>query len=182
MIRGAALVKGPGMEYPPVGGQTGSTLLMVLAALVILGLTAGTAGNSWKHILQRDREQELLFRGDQYRRAIESFHHAWGIYPKQVDELLADQRALKVRRHLRRPYADPMTGRPFELIRDTTGAILGVVSTDHGRPFRRDGFPAGYEEFSRASSYRDWKFVFESVQKAETTGGAVGSPGESRGP
>jgi len=126
-------------------GERGSTLLMVLVAIVILGLSAGIAGSSWRTIVQRDREAELFFRGDQYRQAIARFHNAWGIYPKRLEELLEDRRALYVQRHLRRLYLDPMTGEPFELVRDSAGTIRGVYSTDGGEPFRRDGFPSEYE-------------------------------------
>lgn len=159
------------MTHRTVCSERGSTLLMVLVAMVILGLTLGVAGNAWKNIVQRDREEELLFRGDQYRRAIVSFHNAWGIYPKQLDELLVDRRALHVRRHLRRLYPDPMTGAPFELVVDTAGRIHGVYSADNGEPFRRQGFPSEYETFGKASSYRDWKFVFEPSRNEE--GGAT---------
>ncbi len=88
------------MTYRVIGSERGSTLLVVLAAIVILGLSAGVAGNSWKNIIQRDREEELFFRGDQYRRAIASFHDAWGVYPKRLEELLEDRRALYLRRQL----------------------------------------------------------------------------------
>jgi len=159
--------------YGMIGNQRGSTLLMVLGAMVILGLSVAIAGNSWKNIVQRDREAELFFRGDQYRRAIASFHDAWGIYPKQLEDLLEDGRALYVRRHLRRPYPDPMTGAPFELIVDDAGRIKGVCSADGGQPFRREGFPPEYEDFRKATSYRDWKFVFEPGGKEG------GTPGES---
>lgn len=142
-------------------GERGSTLLIVLAMLFILGLSAGIAGNSWKNIVQREREEELYFRGDQYQKAIASYHNAGGVYPKQLEELIEDRRALFVRRHLRRLYDDPMTGGPFEVVRDTTGRIHGVYSSSDARPFRKGGFPPEYEDFSKATSYQDWKFVFE---------------------
>ncbi|ABA87854.1 type II secretion system pseudopilin TklG [Syntrophotalea carbinolica DSM 2380] len=165
------------MTHRAVCSERGSTLLMVLAAMVILGLTLGIAGNSWKNIVQRDREEELFFRGDQYRRAIVSFHNAWGVYPKQLDELLMDRRALHVRRHLRRLYSDPMTGAPFELVRDGAGRIHGVFSADNARPFRRQGFPPEYETFGKAGSYRDWKFVFEPGRNDEGDDTAVSASG-----
>lgn len=144
--------------------ERGSTLLMVLVAMVILGLSMGIAGSTWKTITQREHEEELFFRGDQYRRAIAHFHAAWGVYPKSLEELLEDRRALYVQRHLRRLYLDPMTGAAFELVRDDSGIIRGVYSADSGQPFRREGFPPEYDDFRKATSYRDWKFVFEPGQ------------------
>lgn len=155
-------------------GERGTTLLMVLATLVIMGLAVGIAGNSWKNIVQRERELELFFRGDQYRRAIAGYHNAGGVYPKQLEDLLEDRRALFVRRHLRRLYPDPMTGEPFELVRDTTGRIHGVYSSDDREPFRRAGFPPEYEAFEKATSYRDWKFVFApGEEEADAENGAA---------
>ena len=156
-------------------GERGSTLLMVLAAIVILGLSVGIAGSSWKTIVQREHEEELYFRGDQYRRAIADFHGAWGVYPKRLEELLEDRRALYVQRHIRRLYPDPMTGAPFELVRDDAGTIRGVYSADDGQPFRQDGFPAEYDSFRNATSYRDWKFVFEPGQGQEDAQNGVES-------
>jgi type II secretory pathway pseudopilin PulG len=149
--------------------EQGSALLMVLMAIVVMGLTLGVAGSSWKTIVQREREQELYFRGDQYRRAIADYHNAWGVYPKRLEDLLEDRRALYVQRHIRRLYPDPMTGRPFELVRDDAGTIKGVYSADEGQPFRRDGFPPEYDAFVKATSYRDWVFLFEPGQDQEGT-------------
>jgi len=159
-----------------IGNQRGSTLLMVLATIVIIGLTVGIAGNSWKNIVQRDREAELFFRGDQYRRAIESYHAAGGVYPLRLEDLLEDRRALYVRRHLRRLYSDPMTGDPFSPVVDTTGRIRGVYSSSGEKPFRRAGFPAVYEDFRKANTYRDWQFVFDpGGGVAPEESGAAGS-------
>ncbi len=55
------------------GNQRGVTLLTVLVMVVVIGLTLGMAGTSWRALMQREREEELLWRGDQYRRAIESY-------------------------------------------------------------------------------------------------------------
>jgi len=50
---------------------------------------------------------------------------------------------------------------------DSAGRIRGVYSADDGRPFRREGFPPEYKDFAKATSYRDWKFVFEPGQKGD---------------
>jgi type II secretory pathway pseudopilin PulG len=140
--------------------QHGAVLLTVLVAIAILGLSAGIAGSSWRSVMQRAREQELLFRGDQYRRAIVSYHAVRGGYPRRLEDLLKDPRALHVLRHLRRLYLDPMTGRAFETIRDKDGRIRGVYSVSSLRPFRKEGFAEPYKAFGKAVTYRDWRFEF----------------------
>ncbi|PLY00967.1 MAG: hypothetical protein C0622_08030 [Desulfuromonas sp.] len=74
-------------------------MLVLLIAVTILGLSAGMAGSSWKIITQRAKEQELLWRGNQIRKAIASYYktgHA-GVqasYPSSMDDLLRDPRFL----------------------------------------------------------------------------------------
>lgn len=167
--------------YRPLHNQRGVTLMVVVLMMLVMGLAAGMAGNTWSNIMQREREEELLFRGDQYRRAIESYFRmahagAQGAYPKSIEELLKDPRSLQTLRHLRQPYKDPFTGEDFELIREGGGVtglpgaaqslagIRGVRSVSTQRPFKQDGFTEPYEEFKRAASYSDWKFVYTPAQ------------------
>jgi hypothetical protein len=55
---------------------------------------------------QREREQELIFRGTQYARAIASFHQKFQRYPTSVNELT---KLTNGWRFLRKESADPMT-------------------------------------------------------------------------
>lgn len=159
-------------------GERGVTLMVVLVALVVIGLAAGIAGRATSSLLQQDREAELLFRGDQYRRAIESYHKAKhgsaaGMYPNKLEDLLRDPRSLQVKRHLRQLYKDPFSGGDFDLIQQggeitglsggatSLGAIKGVRSTSQLKPFKEDGFPRVYEAFKGATSYNLWEFVYE---------------------
>jgi type II secretory pathway pseudopilin PulG len=168
--------------------ERGATLLMVLVLVVILGLGAGMAGSTWKTVMQREREKELLFRGDQYRRAIESyaksahgnqrqqqrqqqqrqFGRGPANYPAELEDLLKDNRSLATVRHLRKLYKDPLTGEDFELIKDPAGRIKGVRSTSTEEPFKKDRFAPAYVNFKDAKAYRDWEFVFEPGQDKST--------------
>jgi hypothetical protein len=140
---------------------------MVLAAVLILGLSAGIAGSTWKDLMQRSREEELFWRGDQYRRAIESFFETktgtgggLNSFPAKLEDLVRDPRFPEVRRHIRRLFPDPMTGRDWILIKNPAGRIAGVKSGSDLRPFRQSGFPEGYESFEGRSRYSDWEFTF----------------------
>jgi len=156
-----------------LNNQRGIGLMVVLLMIVILGLAAGIAGSAWKTIMQRAREEELLFRGDQYRRAIESYFNAQhggqrGLLPSTLDDLVKDPRFPGTKRHLRRLFKDPMTGEDFEIIKDqqAAGRIKGVRSTSTEEPFKQDGFPKEYEKFAGASSYKSWEFVYEPPKVA----------------
>jgi type II secretory pathway pseudopilin PulG len=188
------------MKLPsPLHNQRGATLMVVLLMMIIMGLAAGIAGNTWKNVMQKEREEELLFRGDQYRRAIESYYKmayagAQGALPKSVDELLKDPRSLQTLRHLREAYKDPFTGEDFELVKEggtVTGlpgvaqslaGIRGVRSTSDLEPFKKDGFDEPYEEFKGAMAYRDWEFVFTPAKTGQVGAAQPPRPGIGQPP
>ena len=126
--------------------RRGTALLTVLVMVVLLGLAAGMAGQSLGALLQREREAELLWRGQQYRQAMASYYGVRqgaqkGMFPSKLEDLLRDPRSPAVIRHLRRLYNDPMTGKEWELIKDQGGRIIGVRSTSELAPFQQTGFP-----------------------------------------
>jgi len=181
----------------PLHNQRGATLMVVLLMMVIMGLAAGMAGNSWKNVMQREREEELLFRGDQYRRAIESYYKmahagAKGALPKSVEDLLKDSRSLQTLRHLREAYKDPFTGEDFEPVQEggkitglggavqSLAGIRGVQSTSSLQPFKQKGFSAPYEEFNGTMAYSDWKFVFMPTQVQKPGAGQPATPGAAQ--
>jgi type II secretory pathway pseudopilin PulG len=179
--------------------QRGATLMVVLVIVVVMGLMLGMAGRSWKSILQKEREEELLFRGEQYRRAIESYFNvahggkagAQGLYPNKLEDLLKDPRSAQTVRHLRRIYKDPMTGDDFELVQgggeitglqgvgQKLGGIRGVRSTSGLEPFRTAGFQKPYEKFNNATAYNGWEFTYEPerLQGQQPPGTPVPGPG-----
>lgn len=162
--------------------QRGFTLMTVLVAITIIGLSAGIAGSTWSSLVQRAKEEDLFWRGDQYRKAIESYYtraHAGqqGLLPRELKDLLQDPRSLQPQRHIRQLYKDPMTGEDWELIKDKGGRIQGVKSTSDKEPFRQDGFPEGYESFAGAKSYKDWEFVFKPTSVAKPIPPSTKLPG-----
>jgi len=169
--------------------QRGITLLIVLIMVVVLGLTLGIAGSTWKTIVQRAREEQLLWVGDQYRRAIESYFETAqagvpGTYPHSLDDLLKDPRFPQTVRHIRKLYKDPMTGKDFEPVRaggavtgtagigEGAGGIIGVRSTSQQEPFKKDGFPEEYADFRKAQRYSDWAFVYRPSPAQPNQGGS----------
>lgn len=142
--------------------EAGYTYVSVLAVLVAAALSAQTAFIPAESARIRDAEAELLFRGAAYREAIEAFWAAGGSaprLPRSLDELRDDPRG-DGQRHIRQLYGDPITDRPWTLIRGNDGGISGVASTSTDRPRRRAFFPAGFEDFEAADSYADWTFEF----------------------
>lgn len=150
-------------------GQRGAILLVLLVMVVIMGLTAGMAGQTWRSTMQKAREAELLWRGQQYQQAIASYysvkHGPQNMLPSKLEHLLRDPRFPGVVRHLRKIYEDPMTGEDWALVKDPAERILGVRSSSDLEPFKQDGFPSQLDKLKGKGSYSEWEFVFEPPKK-----------------
>ena len=119
---------------------------------------------------QRDKEAELLFVGDEMRRAIASYYHRGPVrqYPATLEDLLKDPRFPQPVRHLRQRYRDPVTNSAeWGLVLAQGGGIMGVYSLSEARPFKRANFAGANASFAdRAEAlgekitYRDWQFVY----------------------
>lgn len=144
--------------------DSGFTYIALLAAIVIIGISLGAAGKYWSNVMQRDKEEELLFRGNQYRKAIESYSKALPgrvEYPQNIDDLLTDNRTAKGKRHLRQKFLDPITNEEFALFRNQLkgNRITGVFSSSDKEPLKQGGFELENKEFEGKKKYSDWKFM-----------------------
>lgn len=146
--------------------QGGFTYMVVLAVVFLLGLGLAEVGQLWRDASLRDKEKDLLFAGRQFRRAIESYaQQSPGTpdLPRTLEDLLEDRRFPVVKRHLRRIYVDPMTGKPdWKLIRQGD-RIIGVQSKSEGTPFRKIDFETNEDEFADAQTYAQWRFQYRPV-------------------
>lgn len=145
----------------------GFTYLGVLFLVSLLAMTAVAASAVWRIAKQRDDERELVFIGRQFAAAIEHYRaHSTDptlTYPRQLEDLLRDDRGITPRRHLRRVYVDPMTGDVhWGLIRLPDGGIVGVHSLSDRRPYPRTFVVAGFTP-PVSTSYRGWQFVASSA-------------------
>jgi type II secretory pathway pseudopilin PulG len=143
----------------------GFTLLTALIMVIIMGISLGAAGLSWRIAMQREREEELLFRGSQIRAAITRWyaprageHVATPL--RDLKDLLKDPRTPQTVRHLRRLYTDPMTNKEWALINDPTKGIQGVASTSQETPLKSSGFPEELKDFTGKTRYSEWRFVY----------------------
>jgi len=75
---------------------------------------------------QREREEELIFRGQEYARAIALFRRQFGRFPTSVKELLQTSGF----RFLRKEYRDPMTrhGKWRFIHADASGALIDSLT------------------------------------------------------
>ncbi|MCB1948884.1 hypothetical protein [Nitrosomonas sp.] len=91
----------------------GFVYLWALFAVTVAGVVMAATGQVWQIQMKREKERELLFVGDQFRKAIMSYYNnqITGVrqYPESLEELLEDKRGPVTIRHLRKIYIDPMT-------------------------------------------------------------------------
>jgi type II secretory pathway pseudopilin PulG len=144
--------------------QRGFTYVGLLLAVALAGVALAAAGTLWSTTAKRDKESELLFVGDQFRRAIGSYYEGTPgakRYPRKFEDLLEDKRLAVTRRHLRQVYADPMTGKAdWELVRLADGAIVGLHSRSDASPMKVGNFGPRDASFADAKSYREWVFAY----------------------
>jgi type II secretory pathway pseudopilin PulG len=143
------------------GRQRGFTYLGLMIVVAIMGAGLAAFGQIASHAAQREKEAELLFRGEQYRAAIESYYKKEQRYPKALADLVEDKRYPMPVRHLRRLYADPMTGSTEWGLVEVPGGggVMGVYSKADAAPIKTGNFPLVYQAFEEASAYSDWKFI-----------------------
>lgn len=149
--------------------QQGIAYLALLITLAITGIGLSATGSFWVEVSQREKEKELLFIGDQFRRAIQQYYEN-GInqkkYPPTLEALLVDPRYPGTRRYLRRIYRDPMTGtNDWEVIRATDGGIMGIHSSRKDLLARKkDNFPKQFAAFGNKDLVSDWWFTYEPAR------------------
>lgn len=144
--------------------QAGFTYLGVLFLVALVGLSLAAAGTVASLERRRENERELLFVGHQFRDAIRRYYESTPPgtrqYPPNLQALLQDPRVPAIRRHLRRIYADPVTGKAeWGLVEGPGGTVMGVYSLSAQAPLKIAGFDESDKDFEGAASYAGWKFV-----------------------
>src|SRR5436305_13907705 len=92
-------------------GQHGYAMAVLLVTLSVMAILLSVAMPVWKHTSQREKETELVFRGQQYVHAIALFQrkHGPGVLPPNIDALMAEH-------YLRKKFKDPITNDDFLIL------------------------------------------------------------------
>ncbi|QHG64814.1 type II secretion system protein [Pseudomonas putida] len=155
--------------------SAGFTYLGVLLLIAVSSVALAATGTVWSSVAQREHERELLWVGGQYAQALRSYYRAspgLAQYPKELADLLEDNRFPEAKRHIRRLYPDPITNSDdWGLLRAIDGRITGVHSRSDATPFKRSGFETQFSGFEGLEHYSDWQFVAEQAFN-ESAGGA----------
>ena len=140
----------------------GFTYIGLLIVIAIAGIGLAAVGVLWQTQAQRMREQELLFIGGEYSRALASYATSTpgGIrqFPADLEDLVLDKRIPIIKRHLRKLYLDPISNKAEWGLEKQQNRIVGVYSLSKKKPIKKSGFAAEYESFENAQTYSDWRF------------------------
>jgi type II secretory pathway pseudopilin PulG len=191
-------------------GQHGYAMAALLVGLGIMAVMMTVVMPVWRQTAQREKEAELVFRGEQYARAIELYGRKLpGALPPNLD-VLVDQK------FLRKKYKDPITGGDFDLVSPaaTPGPQRGAQQPGGFAPDGRGqgqatapnagrgaapGGPVGIQAgitavvskskdtsirlYKGRNHYNEW--VFEPVRRAQAPGAGppgAATPGQRGGP
>ena len=103
--------------------ERGYAMAALLVAMSVMAIVLSTAMPVYQTVARREREAELVFRGEQYARAIALFQRKYGnALPPDVDVLI-DQR------FLRKKYKDPITGGDFQYLGAASPELSQAMST-----------------------------------------------------
>jgi type II secretory pathway pseudopilin PulG len=174
--------------------ESGYAMAALLVAMSVMAVLASAAMPVWKHMSQREKEAELVFRGQQYARAIGLFQRKMGpgVNPPTIDVLVEQ-------RFLRKKYKDPITDEDFEPVVASATAAAAPGTLPGGTPAGRGQTPpssastpsgagrggfggvVGVMSKSKAASiriyngrthYNEWQFVY--IPQVQSVGGVAG--------
>jgi type II secretory pathway pseudopilin PulG len=185
-------------EKTRIVNERGYAMATFLVALVVMTIVMSAAMPVWKQMVQREKEEELVFRGEQIAHAIGMFQRRTAnAYPPNIDVL--------VQQHLlRKKYKDPITNDDFQPIAQSQpqgaqggrGAQPGQTQ-GRGQPAGNagsalpGGAPAGgiigvtskstdtsIRLYKGRSHYNEWAFIYTPPASAPGAGGpGAGAPG-----
>lgn len=158
----------------------------LVVALSVLAIMASVAMPLWSTALRREREAELVFRGEQYAHAIALYQRRFaGTYPPSLDVLVKGK-------FLRRAYEDPITREPFDLVyagAPTGGGRQGGAGSP-ATPVGRGGIQGvmsrsdqeSLMQYDGRSRYNEWVFVVTvATTQAGEQGNGTTAPGRVGG-
>lgn len=161
--------------------ERGFTYIALLILIAILGVALAADGEVWSEAAKREKEQELLFIGQQFRDAITSYYNHTPAqaprYPAMLEDLLKDPRYPATRRYLRKIYYDPFTNSTeWGLVKGAKGEIMGVYSTSEDEPLKQGNFSYADRDFEGKTKYSEWVFMVAIGRNGTPNGGTGGVP------
>ena len=187
-------------------GNRGYAMAALLVGMSVMAVLMSALLPVWSHMATREKEEELIFRGKQYARAIGLFQRKFANTPPPTIDVLVEQR------FLRKKYKDPITNDDFQPIYANQQAIQAPgASPGAQRPGQAPGatlstpaqqtLQAGFGStgagpqggvigvtskskdtsikiYNGRDHYNEWAFVYiQTAQRPGQSAGPGGTPG-----
>ena len=115
------------MRLEHATSDRGYAMAALLVAMAVIAIVLSTTLPVFSTMARRERETELVFRGEQYARAVTLFQRKYGnALPPNLDVLLNE-------RFLRKHYKDPITGDDFQLVGPGSPELAQAVNAAPGQ-------------------------------------------------
>lgn len=156
--------------------REGGYMLAVVAVFTsVLLVTLTAAVINWQKAIQREREEELIFRGKQFMRAIELWQRKFpGTFPTTIEALLSTNNT----RFLRKKWKDPITNAfDWRIIKmGPDGTIQGLSLSPGASPLG----PSSFDSQSQGKSGSPGSSS-PSLSGSSRSGFGTGNQGGSQG-
>ena len=156
-------------------GQRGYAMAAVLIAIALMSIVMMALLPAWRQQVRREREAELVWRGEQYARAILLFRRKFnGALPPTIEALVDN-------RFLRKKYKDPITGEDFQPL--YAGQQPGQQQGRAGQPQTPGAGIIGVISKSKETSIRTYRggSTYNAWQYVDPIGNRRGGPGQNPG-
>jgi len=165
--------------------DAGYIMVALLVAMAVTTVWMSALLPTWRQQMQRQREADLIFRGEQIARAIALYYEKNNrALPNSLDDLVQG-------RYLRKKWKDPITGKDFQLLaggsqqQSPGGSPAGAPGVPGGLPqggaqqpagapsssFAAGGISGVFSEstatsiriYNNAQQYNQWLFTYQSA-------------------
>jgi hypothetical protein len=154
--------------------QEGYALLLVVFFMALLAVSTMSIGLRVITEGRREKEKEMIWRGNQYTRAIKLYYRKTGRFPTTVDNLV--QPSLGNIRFLRQAYKDPMNkddGSWRFIYVGPAGQLIGSLNPSNNLPLGAQALGAQPGQSTNPSSSSGFGILGSS--------GGIGLPGSTAG-
>lgn len=145
--------------------QTGFTYLGLIILVTVIGMVGALTLKADALLRRAAAEEELLEIGAMFSSALQSYASATPqgqpVQPPGLQDLLLDPRFPVPRRHLRKIFVDPMTGKPEWGIVYANGnrGVIAVYSLSQAKPLKVSNFDPRFSRFENKGRISDWMFT-----------------------
>jgi type II secretory pathway pseudopilin PulG len=145
--------------------QRGFTYLGLIVLVTIIGLVGALTLKADALLRRAAAEEELLETGAMFSAALQSYASVTPPgqppLPPTLQDLLRDPRFPDPRRHLRKIFVDPMTGKDEWGVVYANGekGVVAVYSLSQAKPLKIANFDARFANFDNKEHISDWKFT-----------------------